>query len=725
MTDSSENSSFIEPFLSRVASGRDFCQDIWIEREVKRQGEGGEVTKANSASQKIIGKQLHTITDLLQDDLDYCFNKGRFIFRFIAAIAGSGKTTLFNYFRELIEVENGNFNRSIVVSFELPAKLRVSRNSQSFHNKFYSYILAETIWKILHDVEIKTVGEYVLRELVGESSSELTQARDFDIGFLGKFNRFTKDIDVDLQNVFLDVIHRVKTADPRYAFIYLIDELDDALREDATQPQQMRAVLKSLTNRISSREYNNEVRLLIYMAGTSDILNTLISSEAASERRFSTLSITLGPGLTDEFRKIREKIDTRIEGAYKNCEGFEGAFDKIKKIDEKIKSKLHGNMRVLGNYCRDYALEVLGIYQEHFIDKYENHFEGSGKQLKELIDVLCRSQWQEYLGQSNYQISFEKLTNDSNDHIFRCYAKLLKDGEVVASAYGGARNYELLSGYVDRFIQLLEESNFKQDICGEVPPDIAFILSPVDCSNFLKRKLSLRRIQFVNLFERIGDTSSSKFPSLTQEVVEKEIPIDINMASESILSDVFRGTNIHTGIINGIVASRPYKDIDDLVSKVKNIGPSRRRTIQEKFDGNEICFRIGVFISYNTQDKTEVDKIVAKLKDNKISYWIDDEILGGEEIRKELEKIIESDRLWAAAIFHGKTGVGPWQDTEISALLRNNVKYNDLIIPVVLKSCVGEPKVSSFLANLKYVDFREKRPDPIDFLIRSIKRERT
>lgn len=729
MPDFSENSRFIEGFLRKVGSGRDFTQDIWIEREVKRQGEGGEVTKANSSSGKIIGKQIHNLTELLEDDLDYCFNKGRFIFRFITAIAGSGKTTLLSYVRELIDIKSDKYKRSIVVSFDLSAKLRISNNIQSFHGKFYSYILAEALWKILHNGEIKSVGEYVLRELVGKDSfTSLTEARDFEIGFLGKFNNFIKDVDIDLQDVFLSVIRQVSTINSQYAFIYLIDELDDALREDNNQLLQMRAVFKSLINKISSKDFNDEVRLLIYMAGTSDILSSFINSESASERRFSTLNITLGSGLIDEFQKIKEKINRRIEGAYRNHEGFDVAFHKVQQIDEKLKNKLHENMKVLGNYCRDYALATLEIYEEYFSDKSENHFEVSTKQLTNLVDLLCKSKWKDYLDQSEYQLRLEKITNNSDEHIFKCYAKLLKDGKIVASAYGGARNYELLNGYVDRFIQLLDESNFKSDGCQGTPPDIAFVFSPVECSSFLEKKLGAKKIQFVNLSKITIDTISSNSFDSIEEVATKEVvtnnkaSVDINMANEDILLKVFNNTNIHRGIINKIIASQPYKGIDDLVSKVQGIASSRRRTIQEKLDTNEICFRIGVFISYNTKDKTEVDKIVSKLKENKISCWIDDEILGGEEIRKKLEEVIKSDQLWAAAVFYGDHGPGRWQDVEISSLFSKYVKYKHPVIPVVLKSCKTEPQVSPFLENLKFIDFRKKKTEPIDLLVRSIKR---
>lgn len=723
MADYLERSTFIENFLTKVSRGRDFTQDIWIEREVKRKGEGGEVTKVDSFSEK----NIKNLTELLEDDLDHCFNRGMFVFRLVAAIAGSGKTTLLSYFRELIKIKNDDSKFITVVSFDLPTKLQNLSNTQSFHNKFYSYILAETLYKILRKEEIRSVAEYVLRTLVGEKGfNELDQTRDFEIGFIGKFNNFFKDIDIDLQDVFLSVIRQVSAINPQYTFVYLIDELDDALRESSSQAQQMRSVFKTLMNRISGKDYNDEIRLLMYLAGTSDILNEFITLESAGERRFSTYNIALGFGLLDEFQKITEKIISRIKGAYKDCEGYEEASHKIQKIDEKIKSKRSGKTQVLGSYCSDYARAVLAICKEHFGDKPEKHFEGTTKQLAEIIELTCKNKWKEYWNKPGYKLQLEKISNNSDEHIFKCYVKLLKDGEAVASAYGGSRNYELLGGYVDRFVQLLEIAHFKPDGYNENPPDIAFILSPIECSSFLKRKLSSKKTHFINSSRTTLDILKSGASSSTQEVVaENKFSIDINLSNENALLNIFKDTNIHRGIIKKIIASRPYRDLADLVSKVQGIASSRRQTIQEKLDKNEICFRISAFISYNTQDKLEVDKIVSKLRENKISYWIDDEILAGEEIRKKLEEVIKSDRLWAAVVFYGKNGPGSWQDVEISTLLRKNITYKDLIIPVVLKSCTEEPQVSPFLENLKYVDFRKRTPDPIEYLVRSIKREQT
>jgi hypothetical protein len=729
MSQAPEDYKFLEKFLREVSSGRDFAPDIWIEREVKPQGEGGEAIKAKSSSTKIVGKQINNLTELLEDDIDYCFNQGRFVFRFITAIAGSGKTTLLSYFRELIEARNNDSSHSIVISFDLPAKLRVLDDASSFHTKFYTYILAETFWQILSGGEIRFIAEDILQSLLdNDQFNQLIQARNFEIGFLGKFISFFRGKHDDLQAIFLSTISKVSETNSQYAFVYLIDELDDALKQGDNQSQ-MREVFKSLINKLSSREYKDEIKLLMYLAGTSSILQTFITSEEAIERRFSHLNITLGSGLNDEFEKIREKINRRLEGAYNKCDGFEDAFRKIQAIDQSLRSR-SGNARVLGNYCRDYAHSALEIYSEYFSDKSECHFAGSKKQLKDLVSSLCKDYWQNYLSRSEYQLKIVEKPDNPNEHAFDCYANLIKNGETIASAYGGARNYELLAGYVEWFMKRLDNSNFRPKSDAGEPSDLCFILSPESCSALLARKLALKSIQLINLSEKDAVKSAFLAEKQKEESQKGVLPetkiVDVNLATEKTLLQVFQGTNIRKDIIKKIIESRPYENIEELKSKVSGIGSERRKSIQEKLDNSEICFRFGVFISYNSKDKTEVDSIVKELETkHKILCWIDDKILGGQDVRKKLEEIISSDRLWSAAIFYGSNGPGPWQEAEISSFFQKYVKQNRPIVPVLLKSCIEEPQISPLLGSLKYVDFRNKKKsaDAIDELVRSIRGE--
>lgn len=367
MAESLEEARFVERFLIKVSSGTDFTPDIWIERDVKSSGPGGEDTKATSYSGKKVGIKINNLTELLKDDLDHCFRKNYFVFRFISAIAGSGKTTLLSYLQELIEVDYDN--GYVVVNSPLPAQTGALTSVQSFHARFYSHILTETLFQLLDKPKVQVVAEYILREILDqESSDQLIGAKGSRISFFTKFNNFTSNARIDLEGAFLTLIRKVLEVDADYAFVYLIDELDDALQEEPSQVQQVREAFKSLHNR-TLKEFGDKVRLLVYVAGTSEKLKGLIDSDTAINRRFVDHTIHLGLGVKSEFSKIREKIDKRLERAYRGCDSFDEAQARIQDIDNQLKSTYVGKIKSIGSYCKNYAYAALEIYEEYFSDR--------------------------------------------------------------------------------------------------------------------------------------------------------------------------------------------------------------------------------------------------------------------------------------------------------------------------------------------------------------------
>jgi len=88
---------YIKSFLQQVKSGTGFIEDIRIERVIRQPGSDGE----GSTSRSLSGRQIANITQLLEDDLRHTFDDGFFTFRFVAALVGSGKTSLLTYLNEL------------------------------------------------------------------------------------------------------------------------------------------------------------------------------------------------------------------------------------------------------------------------------------------------------------------------------------------------------------------------------------------------------------------------------------------------------------------------------------------------------------------------------------------------------------------------------------------------------------------------------------------------
>lgn len=71
----------------------------------------------------------------------------------------------------------------------------------------------------------------------------------------------------------------------------------------------------------------------------------------------------------------------------------------------------------------------------------------------------------------------------------------------------------------------------------------------------------------------------------------------------------------------------------------------------------------------------------------------------------------------SAAVFVGKNGMGPWQQQELNAFLREFVRRRCPVIPVLLEDAPTEPELPIFLQGMTWVDFRKKEPDPMEQLV--------
>jgi eukaryotic-like serine/threonine-protein kinase len=130
-----------------------------------------------------------------------------------------------------------------------------------------------------------------------------------------------------------------------------------------------------------------------------------------------------------------------------------------------------------------------------------------------------------------------------------------------------------------------------------------------------------------------------------------------------------------------------------------------------------------VFLCHNSEDKPAIREISQKLAEKEIKPWLDEEeIRPGTSWQTALGQQIESIK--SAAVFVGESGLGPWQNQEIQALLSQFVKRECPVIPVVLPSAKTTPDLPWTLANLHWVDFRVTNPDPLKQLIWGITGEK-
>lgn len=123
-----------------------------------------------------------------------------------------------------------------------------------------------------------------------------------------------------------------------------------------------------------------------------------------------------------------------------------------------------------------------------------------------------------------------------------------------------------------------------------------------------------------------------------------------------------------------------------------------------------------VFLCHNSKDKSEVKQIGEQLKQQGLKPWLDEwEFRPGFPWQRELERQI--GHIKAAAVFVGSSGFGPWQEHELDAFLREFVKRECPVIPVLLPTAPQQPQLPIFLSGYMWVDFRQPQPEPMGQLI--------
>jgi hypothetical protein len=148
------------------------------------------------------------------------------------------------------------------------------------------------------------------------------------------------------------------------------------------------------------------------------------------------------------------------------------------------------------------------------------------------------------------------------------------------------------------------------------------------------------------------------------------------------------------------------------------IGPSTRppdapsSDLQAKIESG----RFDVFLCHNSKDKPEVKVIANQLKERGLLPWLDEwELRPGVPWQRTLEEQIT--KVKSAAVFIGGSGIGPWQDMEQTAFIRQFMKRNCPVIPVFLPEAPKDLALPTFLEGQMSVDFRRLAPDPLNQLI--------
>lgn len=241
MPENAEKKRYIKDFLQKVKSGTGFIDYIRIERFIRQPGSDGEGSTARSLS----GRQIANITQLLEDDLRHTFAEGFFTFRFVAALLSSGKTSLLTYLSELTKTKSTYKNNSVFV------QLQVSEITlgDGFFGKFYChFLLYDTLWQLLHyqnlSDSVRGISEKFLIDFFESYQiAQLTSAKTL-MPFRNKCKKYIFEID-GLEKFFFYVISEVSAVEPKFSFVYLVNELD-ALARFTTEIQETRLLFKQL-----------------------------------------------------------------------------------------------------------------------------------------------------------------------------------------------------------------------------------------------------------------------------------------------------------------------------------------------------------------------------------------------------------------------------------------------------------------------------------------------
>jgi GTPase SAR1 family protein len=131
--------------------------------------------------------------------------------------------------------------------------------------------------------------------------------------------------------------------------------------------------------------------------------------------------------------------------------------------------------------------------------------------------------------------------------------------------------------------------------------------------------------------------------------------------------------------------------------------------------GKEETTDFDVFLCHNGEDKPAVRWTARRLREHGILPWLDEaELIPGRPWQEELEQQIGQIR--AAAVFVGPSGIGPWQNQELRAFLREFIERGCPVIPVLLPEA-EMPSLPVFLRGMTWVDLRAQDEAGIERLI--------
>jgi WD40 repeat protein/nucleotide-binding universal stress UspA family protein len=161
---------------------------------------------------------------------------------------------------------------------------------------------------------------------------------------------------------------------------------------------------------------------------------------------------------------------------------------------------------------------------------------------------------------------------------------------------------------------------------------------------------------------------------------------------------------------------QPTADADQSTAAMDASADVRRNEAAASavLQGKEKVAKFDVFLCHNWKDKPAVRRLAKDLRERGIRPWLDEnELRPGLPWQKVLEE--QSQNISAAIVVVGSQ-VGPWQDQELEAFLRQFVKRGCPVIPVLLPH-TDPPDLPPLLDGMTWVNLGVGNPDPYDQLV--------
>jgi hypothetical protein len=117
-----------------------------------------------------------------------------------------------------------------------------------------------------------------------------------------------------------------------------------------------------------------------------------------------------------------------------------------------------------------------------------------------------------------------------------------------------------------------------------------------------------------------------------------------------------------------------------------------------------------VFLSHNSNDKGEVEKLAVRLRGDGVRVWLDKwNLVPGEHWQEKIEQALAASS--SCAVFVGGDGISPWHNLEMRAAISQQVSAPRpfRVIPVLLPNAAQprQDKLPAFLREVTWVQFKD------------------